>query len=142
LATFHVIYDVSDFRTCLELGEVCREVGLPPGVLNILTGLGTEAGAPLASHPHVDKVQYSVIIFLLDTFSSQILMSTTFGFYIYLALIANKLLTGCIYWEHCYREQDNGICSSNGQGMSCAEQFFVTYYMLLADLCLTTACEL
>lgn len=35
---------------------MCREVGLPPGVLNVLTGLGPEAGAPLASHPHVDKV--------------------------------------------------------------------------------------
>ncbi|XP_048229199.1 aminoaldehyde dehydrogenase 2, peroxisomal isoform X2 [Ricinus communis] len=45
--------------TCLELGEVCREVGLPPGVLNILTGLGTEAGAPLASHPRVDKVAFT-----------------------------------------------------------------------------------
>ncbi|KAH9775986.1 Betaine aldehyde dehydrogenase 1 [Citrus sinensis] len=33
--------------TCLELAEVCREVGLPPGVLNIVTGLGPEAGAPL-----------------------------------------------------------------------------------------------
>lgn len=40
---------------------MCREVGLPPGVLNILTGLGHEAGAPLASHPHVDKVQLSVL---------------------------------------------------------------------------------
>ncbi|OVA16244.1 Aldehyde dehydrogenase domain [Macleaya cordata] len=45
--------------TCLELGDVCREVGLPPGVLNIVTGLGTEAGAPLASHPHVDKVAFT-----------------------------------------------------------------------------------
>lgn len=50
---------VYNFRTCLELAEVCREVGLPPGVLNILSGLGPEAGAPLASHPHVDKVQMS-----------------------------------------------------------------------------------
>ena len=38
---------------------MCREVGLPPGVLNILTGLGTEAGAPLASHPNVDKVAFT-----------------------------------------------------------------------------------
>ncbi|XP_057950761.1 aminoaldehyde dehydrogenase 2, peroxisomal [Malania oleifera] len=45
--------------TCLELAEVCREVGLPPGVLNILTGLGPEAGAPLASHPFVDKVAFT-----------------------------------------------------------------------------------
>jgi hypothetical protein len=47
----------SEFRTCLELGAICIEVGLPPGVLNIITGLGTEAGAPLSSHPHVDKVR-------------------------------------------------------------------------------------
>ncbi|XVF09212.1 hypothetical protein REPUB_Repub07fG0072600 [Reevesia pubescens] len=45
--------------TCLELAEVCREVGLPPGVLNILTGLGPEAGAPLASHPNVDKIAFT-----------------------------------------------------------------------------------
>ncbi|KAE8694004.1 Betaine aldehyde dehydrogenase [Hibiscus syriacus] len=38
-------------ETCLELGEVCREVDLPVGVLSILPGLGPEAGAPLASHP-------------------------------------------------------------------------------------------
>lgn len=40
----------------MELADICKEVGLPSGVLNILTGLGPEAGAPLASHPHVDKV--------------------------------------------------------------------------------------
>jgi len=51
---------IYNFRTCLELGEICKEVGLPPGVLNILTGLGPEAGAPLASHPDVDKVQLSL----------------------------------------------------------------------------------
>lgn len=45
--------------TCLELGEICKEVGLPPGVLNILTGLGPEAGAPLASHPDVDKIAFT-----------------------------------------------------------------------------------
>ncbi|KAK3439995.1 hypothetical protein EUGRSUZ_B00336 [Eucalyptus grandis] len=45
--------------TCLELAEVCREAGLPPGVLNILTGLGHEAGAPLASHPQVDKIAFT-----------------------------------------------------------------------------------
>ncbi|XP_051133050.1 aminoaldehyde dehydrogenase 2, peroxisomal-like [Andrographis paniculata] len=45
--------------TCLELADVCREVGLPPGVLNILTGLGHEAGAPLASHPFVDKIAFT-----------------------------------------------------------------------------------
>ncbi|GMH21454.1 hypothetical protein Nepgr_023296 [Nepenthes gracilis] len=45
--------------TCLELADVCKEVGLPRGVLNILTGVGPEAGASLASHPHVDKVAFT-----------------------------------------------------------------------------------
>ncbi|KAL3335588.1 hypothetical protein AABB24_031690 [Solanum stoloniferum] len=45
--------------TCLELGEICREIGLPSGALNILTGLGPEAGGPLASHPHVDKISFT-----------------------------------------------------------------------------------
>lgn len=43
-------------RTCLELADICRQVGLPSGVLNVVTGLGSEVGAPLSSHPHVDKV--------------------------------------------------------------------------------------
>lgn len=46
----------------MELGEICREVGLPPGVLNIVTGLGHEAGASLTSHPDVDKVQLFLVI--------------------------------------------------------------------------------
>ena len=41
--------------TALRLGELALEAGLPPGVLNILTGFGPEAGAPLASHRDVDK---------------------------------------------------------------------------------------
>lgn len=54
---------ILNFRTCLELAYVCLEVGLPAGVLNILTGLGPEAGAPLAAHPHVDKVKTFLITF-------------------------------------------------------------------------------
>ncbi|MED6171189.1 Aminoaldehyde dehydrogenase 1, peroxisomal, variant 2 [Stylosanthes scabra] len=45
--------------TCLELADICKEVGLPAGVLNVITGLGTEAGAPLASHPHIDKISFT-----------------------------------------------------------------------------------
>lgn len=45
--------------TCLELADICIEVGLPPGVLNILTGLGPEAGGPLVTHPHVDKIAFT-----------------------------------------------------------------------------------
>ncbi|KAL3695145.1 hypothetical protein R1sor_008796 [Riccia sorocarpa] len=45
--------------TCLELGKIAQDVGLPPGVLNIITGLGPEAGAPLSYHPDVDKVSFT-----------------------------------------------------------------------------------
>ncbi len=45
--------------TALELAALCREAGIPPGVVNIVTGLGAEAGAPLAAHPLVDKVAFT-----------------------------------------------------------------------------------
>ena len=42
----------------IELAQLCHQV-LPPGVLNIVTGYGIEAGAPLAEHPHVRKVSFT-----------------------------------------------------------------------------------
>ena len=42
----------------LLLAEVCQEF-LPPGVLNVLTGLGDECGAPLANHPAVRKLSFT-----------------------------------------------------------------------------------
>nr|GMC72848.1 betaine aldehyde dehydrogenase, chloroplastic-like isoform X1 [Ipomoea batatas] len=47
------------FRALAQASAVCKEVGLPPGALNVLTGLGQEAGAPLVSHPHVDKIAFT-----------------------------------------------------------------------------------
>jgi phenylacetaldehyde dehydrogenase len=45
--------------TALRLGELFLEAGFPPGVLNIVTGLGATAGAALAQHPDVDKVAFT-----------------------------------------------------------------------------------
>ncbi|WP_199809916.1 aldehyde dehydrogenase family protein [Streptomyces sp. NRRL F-5126] len=42
----------------LRLAELCAPY-LPPGVLNILTGYGTECGAVLAGHPGVNKVSFT-----------------------------------------------------------------------------------
>ena len=36
--------------------ELLTEAGLPPGALNVVTGLGADAGGPLSAHPDVDKV--------------------------------------------------------------------------------------
>ena len=38
------------------------QAGLPPGVLNVVSGFGPTAGAALASHMDVDKVRYSHVI--------------------------------------------------------------------------------
>jgi phenylacetaldehyde dehydrogenase len=45
--------------TALRLGEILQEAGLPPGVVNIVTGFGETAGAALAAHPDVDKVAFT-----------------------------------------------------------------------------------
>ena len=42
--------------TALEFAGWFEEVGLPPGVVNIINGFGETAGAALVAHPGVDKV--------------------------------------------------------------------------------------
>lgn len=44
--------------SALAFAELCREVGLPPGVVNIVTGDG-DTGAKLVAHPNVDKVAFT-----------------------------------------------------------------------------------
>ncbi len=41
------------------LGRLCLEAGLPPGVLNVVQGLGPEAGMPLVEDPRVDLVSFT-----------------------------------------------------------------------------------
>jgi betaine-aldehyde dehydrogenase len=43
----------------LELAADFADVGLPPGVVNIVTGLGETAGAPLVAHDQVDKIAFT-----------------------------------------------------------------------------------
>ena len=44
--------------TALAFAEICREAGLPPGVVNIVTGDG-RTGAALVEHPDVDKIAFT-----------------------------------------------------------------------------------
>jgi len=54
-----VLKAAEDAPLCvLLLAEVCQEF-LPPGVFNVLTGLGQECGAPLANHPTVSKLSFT-----------------------------------------------------------------------------------
>ena len=45
--------------TALRLGELIQAVGFPPGVVNIVTGLGQEAGQAIVDHPGVDKISFT-----------------------------------------------------------------------------------
>jgi acyl-CoA reductase-like NAD-dependent aldehyde dehydrogenase len=42
--------------TTILLGHLAREAGIPDGVMNVVTGFGSEAGAAIAEHPQVAKV--------------------------------------------------------------------------------------
>lgn len=43
----------------LEFAALFEEAGFPPGAMNVVTGFGGEAGAPLVEHPGVDKVAFT-----------------------------------------------------------------------------------
>jgi acyl-CoA reductase-like NAD-dependent aldehyde dehydrogenase len=45
--------------TSIELGRILLEAGAPPGTLNVVTGLGEEAGAALVEHPGVAKIAFT-----------------------------------------------------------------------------------
>jgi acyl-CoA reductase-like NAD-dependent aldehyde dehydrogenase len=45
--------------TTLELAKIIHEAGVPPGVINVVTGPGSTVGSYLAGHPEVDRVSFT-----------------------------------------------------------------------------------
>ena len=45
--------------TALEFAQHLADCGLPPGVVNIVTGFGETCGAPLVQHPDVNKIAFT-----------------------------------------------------------------------------------
>jgi acyl-CoA reductase-like NAD-dependent aldehyde dehydrogenase len=45
--------------TALALAEIAQEVGLPPGVLNVVTGPGSKVGQMIVEHPGIDKIAFT-----------------------------------------------------------------------------------
>jgi acyl-CoA reductase-like NAD-dependent aldehyde dehydrogenase len=45
--------------TAFILAEIAHEAGLPAGVFNLVSGLGTVVGEALASHPDVDMISFT-----------------------------------------------------------------------------------
>ena len=56
-----IVWKPSEFSSAsaLEFGRLFDEAGFPPGVVNIVTGFGSEIGAHLVSHPLVSKVAFT-----------------------------------------------------------------------------------
>lgn len=56
-----VVLKPSEFTsaTTVELGRLATEVGIPDGVLNVVTGLGDSVGAALVEHPLVRKLSFT-----------------------------------------------------------------------------------
>lgn len=42
-----------------HVAEVAEQIGLPAGVLNLITGYGPEVGEPMATHPLVDMISFT-----------------------------------------------------------------------------------
>jgi acyl-CoA reductase-like NAD-dependent aldehyde dehydrogenase len=45
--------------SCSLLADFTAEAGLPPGVFNVVQGIGEEAGAALVAHPGVDRISFT-----------------------------------------------------------------------------------
>ena len=43
----------------LRIAGLARDVGFPPGAINIVTGYGVEAGMPLAEHPGIEHISFT-----------------------------------------------------------------------------------
>jgi acyl-CoA reductase-like NAD-dependent aldehyde dehydrogenase len=55
------VWKPSEFSSvsALAFGELFAKAGFPPGVVNIVTGYGSEVGEPLITHPDVAKVAFT-----------------------------------------------------------------------------------
>jgi aldehyde dehydrogenase (NAD+) len=45
--------------TALKFAEILQEIGLPPGVVNIVTGEASQVGEALVRHPDVNKIAFT-----------------------------------------------------------------------------------
>jgi len=56
-----VIAKPSEFTpyTAYLLGEICTHAGLPPGVLNIVQGLGPNVGEAMVVHPKIKAISFT-----------------------------------------------------------------------------------
>lgn len=100
----------------LFVANLVIEAGFPPGVVNIVNGLGTVAGAALASHPDVDKIAFTG-----STATAKQIMKMASGNLknITLESFDDADLDLAAYWAHA------GIMSNQGQVCSATSRILV-----------------
>ncbi|GAA0588531.1 aldehyde dehydrogenase family protein [Actinomadura livida] len=56
-----VVAKPSEFTSgsALEIAALCEEAGIPPGVVNVVTGTGPDAGLPMVTHPLISYVSFT-----------------------------------------------------------------------------------
>jgi (Z)-2-((N-methylformamido)methylene)-5-hydroxybutyrolactone dehydrogenase len=56
-----IVWKPSEYSSAsaLEFGKLFAEAGFPPGVVNIITGFGSEVGEPMLTHPDVAKIAFT-----------------------------------------------------------------------------------
>lgn len=108
----------------LVLGELIKEAGFPPGVVNIVNGYGREAGATLASHALVDKVAFTgstmtarEIMMMAAGTLKNITLET--GGKSPLLVFPDADLEQAVKWSH------SGIMSNQGQICTATSRVFV-----------------
>lgn len=98
----------------LVLGQLIKEAGFPPGVVNLINGYGSEAGPALVQHPLVDKVAFTgstatarQIMRMASTTLKNITLET--GGKSPLLIFSDADLEQAVKWSHL------GIMSNQGQ---------------------------
>lgn len=56
-----IVLKPSEFASCetAEMAKLADQAGFPPGVINVVTGMGPVVGAALCSSPNVDKIAFT-----------------------------------------------------------------------------------
>ena len=98
----------------LMLGQLIKEAGFPPGVVNFINGYGAEAGSALVQHPLVDKVAFTgstITARSIMTMAAKTLKNITLetGGKSPLLVFNDAELDQAVKWSHA------GIMSNQGQ---------------------------
>ncbi|HTW89510.1 MAG TPA: aldehyde dehydrogenase family protein [Candidatus Binataceae bacterium] len=113
-------------QTPLSILELVKEIQdvIPPGVLNVITGFGPSAGAPLAQHPGIRKVAFTG-----ETTTGRLILQYASENIIPATLELGGKSPGVIFpdcdLERAVEGTIAGICAFNGQQCIAASRLFL-----------------